>query len=116
MVTMEDVRESALRFPGVEELPHHGSVAFKVDGKIFAGPEHAAGTVDIAIDLATAVGLIAQEPDVFGEVWRPGAQPTFAGVRVAIRSVGRPRLDDLVETAWRHQALDETVAAYDASR
>ncbi|TDD70690.1 MmcQ/YjbR family DNA-binding protein [Jiangella aurantiaca] len=116
MVTMEDVRESALRFPEAEESTHFGMAAFKVDGRTFVGPERDERTLGVAVALRTAVGLIAEEPDMFEEIWRPGPQPSFVGVRVALADIDRDRLDELVEAAWRHKAPKQTVAAYDETR
>jgi hypothetical protein len=109
------VREWALALPETEEVTHFRLPAFKVRGKLFAGPCKD-GTVIVSLAQPDAAAVAAEDSETFEEVWRSGGPNgrIFVGLRVDLGRVERERLGALIEQAWRHRAPRRLVAAHDA--
>ncbi|GIH27873.1 hypothetical protein Aph01nite_61830 [Acrocarpospora phusangensis] len=115
MIGLEDIRQYAMAFPEVEEMPHFRLPSFKVNGKPFALLEKGDATAIISVGQADAQAAAAQDPEVFEEVWRAGGPNgrIFVGVRVVLAKVTAERLRELTELAWRHKAPKRLVTSFD---
>lgn len=113
---LDALRAWALALPETEEAMHFGLPTFKVRGKPFAGPHKDATHVVVSIAQEDAAPAVAEDPETFEEVWRPGGPNgrIFVGLRVDLGRVERERLRALIEQAWRHKAPKRLVAAHDA--
>lgn len=118
MITFDGIRGFTAAFPEVEETVHvrFRQPVFRVRGKPFAGGETGEATAVFSVSREEAATAVAENPDVYEEVWRPGGPHgrTFVGLRVGLAEVSRERVRELVEHAWRNKAPSRTVAAYDA--
>ncbi|RKN43901.1 MmcQ/YjbR family DNA-binding protein [Streptomyces hoynatensis] len=115
---VEDLREWVNGLPEVEEATHFGQPSFKVKGRPFAGIERDGTTAVAAVAQEEAARAVAEDPEHYAEVWRPGGPHgrIFVGLRVELAAVSGDRLRELVVRAWRHKAPKRVVAAYDAGR
>jgi hypothetical protein len=115
VTTLDDVRRFATALPAVEETVHFRfkQPVFKVVGTTFAGGggSKGEGTAVFCIPHAEAAAAVAADPDVYEEVWRPGARRSFIGVRVDLAKVSHARLEQLVYSVWRHKAPKRLAAA-----
>ncbi|HEY3687044.1 MAG TPA: MmcQ/YjbR family DNA-binding protein [Streptosporangiaceae bacterium] len=116
MLTPDDIRRVAIAFPEVEESLHFGQPKFAVRAKAFAGTEKGGRTAVFSVSQEEAAAAVAAEPEVYEEVWRTAARPTWVGLRVDLAAVSRERVAELAEHAWRNRAPKRLVAAYDAAR
>lgn len=116
MITTDDIRRFATAFPEVEEYTHHlfKVPGFRVAGNAFAGMDKGEATAVFSVSGEEAAAAVADDPDVYQEVWRPGARKSLVGLRVDLARVTPERIRELVEHAWRNKAPRRTVAAYDA--
>ena len=114
MLTVDDLREAAFRFPEVSEATHFGLPAFKVRDKVFLvlqqGETHA--IVHVGEDDATQAETIAPGAS---EPVRRNAGKIFVGIRVDLSSLHTSQLEALTELGWRHRAPKRVVAAHDAA-
>ena len=65
MVSWDRVRELALALPEVEEGTSHGSPAFRVAGRAFAGVSRHAGALWARCDRDERPLIVASKPDVY---------------------------------------------------
>jgi hypothetical protein len=113
MVVADDVRQAALRLPGVVEIESDG-FDFRVHGRglVWSYPERVPGhgrriRTDIAVlyvgDLAEKQALLLGEPELFFTV---PAWDQDALVLVRLAGLDRARLEELVTDAWRMRGGD----------
>ncbi|QKG19622.1 MmcQ/YjbR family DNA-binding protein [Actinomadura verrucosospora] len=114
MVTLDDIRRSALALPETEEATHFRLPSFKVRGRPFAGVEKGEATAVFSVTEEEAAAAVAADPAVFEEVWRTAGTRIFVGLRADLAKVTGERVAELVEHAWRNKAPKRVVAAYDA--
>jgi len=114
MLTVDDLREAAFRFPEVTEATHFGLPAFNVRDKVFLvlqqGETHA--IVHLGEDDAAGADTIAPGAT---ELVRRNAGKIFVGIRVDLSSLDRSQLGALIDLGWRHRAPKRVVAAHDAA-
>ena len=98
-LTHADVRRMALALPGVHEGSHMGHADLRVGDKIFASLPNDPGTVRyMKIAPANLDVLENSDPETFRNVW--GGR----WVGVALATVSRDTLRELLEDAWRMTA------------
>ncbi|HEX6497800.1 MAG TPA: MmcQ/YjbR family DNA-binding protein [Micromonosporaceae bacterium] len=114
MIGLDEIRRLALALPEVEEATHFGQPSFKVRGKPFAGLEKGGAHLGVGVDPAEAHGAVADDPEVYQEVWRNGS--IFVGLRIDLAKVSAERVAELIERAWRNKAPKRLVTAYDEAR
>jgi len=114
MIGLDDIRMLATALPEVEEGVHFRQPAFLVGGAEFVRPERGETHAVIAVGRQEAAIAVAEDPDVYEEVWRTENGRVFAGLRVDLAKAPADRFAELVEHAWRATAPRELVAAYDA--
>lgn len=116
MITVETIRAYATELPDVEEKPHFGRPGFRVRDKLFVSV-HVDGDNPFAIFHVAqpdAAAAMAENPDVFKEVWRThGQNRIFVGLSVDFARVSTERCRELVGIAWRNRAPKRVVAAYE---
>jgi hypothetical protein len=109
-VTFETVRQLALALPEVEEGTSYGTPAFKVKGKAIARLREDVDSLVVKIDFLKRDILMNAEPETFyiTEHYR-----NYPAMLVRLSSVRREVLRDLLEQAWRLEAPQRLVKAYD---
>lgn len=92
-VTMEEVRSLALSFPGVEEATSYGTVAFRVNRKLFLRFHQDGESLDIRVEKKECEHWLTKDPDVYCLTpnyieysWILARQKVIRRRRVAIRS------------------------------
>lgn len=94
-LTHADVRRMALALPGVHEGTHMGHADLRVADKIFASLPNDPATVNMKITPANLDILSNSDPETFRNVW--GGR----WVAIALATVSRDTLRELLEDAWR---------------
>ncbi|MEO6726268.1 MAG: MmcQ/YjbR family DNA-binding protein [Blastocatellia bacterium] len=109
-VTFETVRQLALALPEVEEGTSYGTPAFKVKKKMIARLREDNDSLVVRIDLLKRDILMNVEPETFyiTEHYR-----NYPAMLVRLSSVRQEVLRDLLEQAWRLEAPQRLVKAYD---
>lgn len=88
----------ALALPGVHEGAHMGHADLRVSDKIFASLPNDPATVNMKISPANLDILTNSDPETFRNVW--GGR----WVGIALATVSRDTLRELLEDAWRMTA------------
>jgi hypothetical protein len=99
-VSPDEARRIALSLPGAGEQDHHGRPSFRVAGKIFAtqwGSDH----LNVMLDEDGIRTAVSDAPATCEEVWWG---KRLAAVRVDLRSVDAPTLENLLTDAWENKA------------
>jgi hypothetical protein len=112
-VTWATVRRLALALPGMEEGLCYGTPGLRVRGKFLERLKEDGETLVVKIGFLERNALMELEPKTFFTTDHYRGYPT---VLVRLSSVGRERLRDILEQAWRRIAPKRLVAAYDAER
>ena len=113
MIGLDDIRKLATALPGVEEGVRFREPIFLVGGTEFVRPERGETHAVIAVGRQEAAIAVAEDPDVYEEVWRTGNGRVFAGLRVDLAKAPADRFAELVAHAWRAAAPAALVTAYD---
>lgn len=109
-VTFETVRQLALALPEVEEGTSYGTPAFKVKGKLIARLREDGDSLVVKIDFLKRDILINAEPETF---YLTDHYRNYPWILVRLSQVRRDVLRDLLEQAWRLEAPQRLVKAYD---
>jgi len=108
MVTYAVAKRIALSFPETNEEPHHDMGSFRVRGKIFAtvpDQQH----LHVFVDEHESRAAAAEDSDAFELLWWG---KRLSGLRVTLAAVGRDRLTELLDDAWRRKAPKRLAADY----
>jgi hypothetical protein len=101
-VTIDDLRTIARGLPDVEETTTHGSLAFKLRGKLFAWmpikKSVEPGTLAIRIDFDRRVDLIAEAPDIYYLI---DHYRDYPAVLIRLRLLDAEALRDLLRGSWQ---------------
>ena len=114
MIGLADVRRYAMSPPDVVEKPHFRLPGFRVADRLLAHLEKGETHAIVCVGQAEAGAAVAEQPDVFEEVWREHGR-IFVGLRVDLAKVPGKRMQELIEHAWRNRAPKRLVAEYDRS-
>ncbi|MDI2130623.1 MmcQ/YjbR family DNA-binding protein [Yinghuangia seranimata] len=112
MVTNAQLKKMLLALPEAEEVMVEawGHPTYRVRGKMFASTADGSPTVTLKATKDTQQALLASDPDTF-------TFPAYVGrhgwVEVALATVDRAELTELVAEAWRLTAPKRLVKAYD---
>jgi hypothetical protein len=106
----ELVRGLALALPGVEEATSYGTPAFKVRGRIIARLHQDGESLVIKIDLLKREILINAEPATFYITDHYRCWPYML---VRLSEVRHEMLKTLIEDAWRMEASQRLIEAYE---
>jgi hypothetical protein len=112
MIMLADIRRYAMALPDVVEKPHFRLPGFRVADKLLAHLEKGDAHAIVCVGQEEARTAVANEPDIYQEVWRNGR--IFVGLRVDLTKVTKKRMRDLIEHAWRNRAPKRLVAEYDS--
>ena len=100
-VTIDDLRKIALALPDVEATRTHGSLAFKLRGKLFAWmpvkKSVEPGTLAIRIDFDRRADLIAEAPEVYYLI---DHYRDYPAVLIRLSRIDADALRDLLRGAW----------------
>jgi len=100
-VTIDDLRKIALGLPDVEATTTHGSLAFKLRGKLFAWmpvkKSVEPGTLAIRIDFDRRADLIAEAPEVYYLI---DHYRDYPAVLIRLSRIDADALRDLLRGAW----------------
>jgi hypothetical protein len=121
---VDDVRKIALGLPETTEGESHGTLAWRVKGKLFAwerplrkgdiaalgdrvpdGPVFAARTADEGVKLA----LMGDDPQVY---FTTPHFDGYAAVLFVLDRIGEPELTELITDAWLAQAPRKLAEAF----
>ncbi|MFI5210460.1 MAG: MmcQ/YjbR family DNA-binding protein [Gemmatimonadales bacterium] len=108
--TFATARRVALEFPGVEEGLSYGTAALKVRGKLMARLKEDGETLVVRVTPTDRDLLLQFEPSVFFITDHYRNHPR---VLVRLRRIGRRRLSEVLEEAWRLVAPRRLQAEYD---
>ena len=101
-VTVDDLRNIALGLPDVEATTTHGSLAFKLRGKLFAWmpvkKSIEPGTLAIRIDFDRRADLIAEAPEVYYLI---DHYRDYPAVLIRLSRIDADALRDLLRGAWQ---------------
>jgi hypothetical protein len=100
VISLREVRESALSLPGATEQDHWGNPSFRARGRIFAtvpDAEH----LNVMIEPFDVEAVVRDEPAACSELWW-GKQ--VRGVRVFLPAASPELVRRLLEVAWRRKA------------
>ena len=101
-VTIDDLRKIALGLPDVEATTTHGSMAFKLRGKLFAWmpvkKSVEPGTLAIRIDFDRRADLIAEAPEVYYLI---DHYRDYPAVLIRLSRIDADALRDLLRGAWQ---------------
>ncbi|WP_158610049.1 MmcQ/YjbR family DNA-binding protein [Micromonospora musae] len=111
MISLADLRGYATALPDVVEQTHFRLPGFRVADRLLAHLEKGDAHAIVCVGHAEAGAAVADQPDVYQEVWRNGR--IFVGLRVDLARVTEERMRELVEQAWRNRAPKRLVAEYD---
>ncbi|MEM9387443.1 MAG: MmcQ/YjbR family DNA-binding protein [Pseudomonadota bacterium] len=96
-MTLEDLRELALRLADASEAPHHHLTSFRSNGKIFATAMRDGEFTNVFVDEQTREQALALYPDWCDKVLWGGR---VVGVRVLLASADAHFVQQLLENAW----------------
>jgi hypothetical protein len=101
-VTLDALRKIARSLPDVEETTTHGTLAFKLRGKLFAWmpvkKSVEPGTLAIRIDFDRRADLIAEAPAVYSLI---DHYKDYPAVLVRLSRIETDALRDLLRGAWQ---------------
>ena len=111
MPTWDDVRETGLALPGVQEEASYGTPALKVKGKLLVRLKEDAETLALWVDYEERHALLHEQPTVF---FLTPHYENYPMVLVRLAEVDREELAELVTEAWQDRAPKRVVAAWRA--
>jgi len=100
-------------FPGTEEGLSYGTPALKVRGKLLARLKEDGETLVVRVTPTDRDLLLQFEPAVF---FITDHYRDYPWVLVRLRRIGRRRLAEVLEEAWRLVAPKRDLAEYDGER
>jgi len=109
--TFDDVRNLARPLPSVEEGGSSGMPALKVKGKLMAWLREDPEVLAVKVSPANREYLLKAEPAIF---FVTDHYQDYPIVLVRLPSIGRQRLAEVLEEAWRQVAPRRMRADYDA--
>lgn len=112
MITLADLRSSAMALPEVVEKPHFRLPGFRVADRLLAHLDKGDAHAIVCVGQAEAQAAVLDQPEVFEEVSREHGR-IFVGLRVDLAKVSEERMQELVEHAWRHRAPKRLLAEHD---
>jgi hypothetical protein len=101
MVTFDQIRELALRLPGVEEGTSYGTPALKVKGKLLARLKEDGASVVFRVTFDERDLLMQTKPKVF---FITDHYLGYPAVLLRLGAASRKEAADIVEMAWRFVA------------
>jgi len=101
-MTQDDIRSLALSLPQAEEQPHFDRASFRVKGKIFATLPP--GGAHVVLKLLPEIKESLKQTDPEAVIPLPGGWDRGGWTQIAIGSIDREKLADLVRHAWRQVA------------
>lgn len=111
--TFDTVRDLARALPSVEGGGSTDTPALKVKGKLLAWLREDPEILAVKVSPVNREYLLAAEPAIFFVTEHYREYPI---VLVRLRRIGRRRLAEVLEEAWRQVAPKRMRAAYDAKR
>lgn len=109
-VTFGALCKMALTLPGVEEGVSYGTPALKVERKFLARLKEDGETIALRIPIEVREILVHADSEVF---YITDHYRNYPAVLVRLPKVRPGQLRDLLEQAWREQAPQRLVAAFD---
>ncbi len=104
MVSFEDIREIALRLPGVEESTTNGSLAFRVRGKLFLHLWDDEDTLVIRVGHDEKAAVLAADPSRFFVNRALERGPAVLTRLSDNRETDLAELGEMIAEAWRRRA------------
>jgi hypothetical protein len=112
-MTWDEVREVALKWPGMADSRSYGTASLKVKGKFVARLREDGETVALRIDVLERQERMAADPAAF---FVTDHYVNYPAVVVRLAKVKRRDLSELIEAAWRELAPKKLVADHEAGR
>jgi hypothetical protein len=101
MVTFDQIRELALKLPGVEDGTSYGTPALKVKGKLLARLKEDGASVVFRVTFDQRDLLMQTKPKVF---FITDHYLGYPAVLLRLAAASRKEAADIVEMAWRFVA------------
>ena len=113
-LTLEDVAEIALAYPGVEEGTSYGTRAWRVGKKfMMRAKEKMDDVLVVGVDnLDEKELLLEQAPELYFTTDHYNGYPALL---LRVGKMNKRELKALIERSWRRAAPAKMVAAYDAA-
>lgn len=108
-MTHDEIRALALSLPLAEERPHFEKTSFRVKGKIFATLP--AGGARVVLKLLPEIKESLRQSDPRAVIPLPGAWDRGGWTELAVGSIDREKLADLIRLAWRQVAPKKLLGA-----
>ncbi len=111
-LTIEDVAEIALTFPGVEEGKSYGTRAWRVGKKfMMRAKERMDDVLVVGVDnLDEKELLLEQAPDLYFTTDHYNGYPALL---LRVNKMSKRELKVFIELSWRRAAPAKTIAAFD---
>ena len=107
-VSLETVRRLASALPGVEEGTSYGTLAFRVQGKLFARLREDGETLAVRADFDERETLMGAAPETF---FLTDHYRNYPMVLVRLAKIDAGELGGVLENAWRFSAPKRLLAA-----
>jgi hypothetical protein len=101
MVTFDQIREIALKLPGVEDGTSYGTPALKVKGKLLARLKEDGASVVFRVTFDQRDLLMQTKPKVF---FITDHYLGYPAVLLRLAAANRKEAADIIEMAWRFVA------------
>jgi len=101
MVTFDQIREIALKLPGVEDGTSYGTPALKVEGKLLARLKEDGQSVVFRVTFDQRDLLMQTKPKVF---FITDHYLGYPAVLMRLSAATRKEAADIIEMAWRFSA------------
>ena len=99
-MTAADFRRIALRLEGVEEYPHAGLPAFRVNGRKFASlASEAEGYGNLMLTLEQQAAFVEEAPEIFLPI--PGGWGRLGHTHIRLAAANEDVLTGALQTAWK---------------
>ena len=112
-LTLDDVHEIAIGFPGVEEGRSYGTRAWRVGKKfMMRAKERMDDVLVVGVDnLDEKELLLEQAPDLYFTTDHYNGYPALL---LRVNKMGKRELKAFIERSWRRAATPKLIAAFDA--
>jgi hypothetical protein len=101
MVTFDEIRQLALKLPGVEEGTSYGTPALKVKGKLLARLKEDGASVVFRVTFDERELLMQSKPKVF---FITDHYLGYPAVLMRLAAASRKEAADIIDMAWRFVA------------
>jgi predicted DNA-binding protein (MmcQ/YjbR family) len=111
MATLKDLKKIVLKLPDTTDSTHFNLHSYKVSDKPFIVIQKDNTHIILKLDKPNIAKFVAEESDVFEEVWQQ--KKHLIGVRLDIGTVSVKKIRHLVELSWRTKAPKKLIKSFE---